>query len=154
MKKLNKKIMAVVGTATLAVGLMALPALAGTTQQQGNNWFSQMQAFMQNSFSPQQHQALMNSQAMQNLHNSTAMQKAMQEGDITAMQNLMNSDPAVKAQLGQDNLAKMNQFMSNAGSSMMNKEIDPGSRGTTMNGNGPSAGWGSNMMGAGGATVY
>ena len=153
MKKFSKKIMAVVGTATLAVGIMALPALAGTNQQQGNSWFGQMQAFMQNSFSPQQHQAIMNSQAMQNLHNSTAMQKAMQEGDITAMQNLMNSDQAVKAQFGQDNLAKMNQFMSNAGS-VMSKGSDSGSRSTTTHGNGPSAGWGSNMMGTSGARVY
>ena len=153
MKKFSKKVMAIIGTATLGVGLMALPALAGTTQQHGNSWFGQMQTFMQNSFSPQQHQALMNSQAMQNLYNSTAMQQAMQEGNITAMQNLMNSNPAVKAQLGKDNLAKMNQFMSNAGS-VINKGSDPGSRSTTMNGNGPSAGWGSNMMGTSGARVY
>ncbi|MDR3543288.1 MAG: hypothetical protein P4L69_20355 [Desulfosporosinus sp.] len=149
MKKFSKKIMAIVGTATLAVGLMALPALAGTTQQQGNNWFSQMQAFMQNSFLPKQHQELMNSQAMQNLHNSTAMQ----ESNITAMPNLMNSDPAVKAQLGKDNLAKMNPIMSNAGSKVMSKGSVTGSGSTMMNGNGVSS-RGSNMMGTSGTMLY
>lgn len=50
MNKLTKKITAIVGTATLAVGLMALPALAGTTQGQGSRWFGQMQNFMQQNF--------------------------------------------------------------------------------------------------------
>lgn len=153
MKNSSKKITAIIGTATLAIGLMALPAFAGTNQQQGNTWFGQMQAFMQNSFSPQQHQALMNSQAMQNLHNSTAMQQAMQKGDITAMQNLMNSDPAVKAQLGKDNLAKMNQFMSNAGSSMMSNGSVPGSERSTLKCSEASS-RGSNMMGSSGEMIY
>ena len=67
---------------------------------------------MQKVFSPEQHQALMNSTEMQNLHNSQGMQNAMQTGDVKAMQNLMNSDLAIKAKIGQDNLDKMNQFMS------------------------------------------
>jgi hypothetical protein len=119
MKKFSKKISAIVGTATLAVGLMALPAFAGTTPQQGNGWLGQMQGFMQKTFSPEQHQTMMNSTAMQNLHKSAEMQKAMQTGDVKAMQELMNSDPNVKAQIGQDNLDKMNQFMSNSGGNMM-----------------------------------
>jgi len=41
MKKFSKKITAIVGTAALAVGLVALPALAGTTEQ-GNGWVAQM----------------------------------------------------------------------------------------------------------------
>lgn len=54
MKKFSKKITAIVGTATLAVGLMALPVLAGTIQ--GNEWITQMQGFMQQTFSTEQHQ--------------------------------------------------------------------------------------------------
>jgi len=38
MGKFNKKVMAIVGTATLAVGIIAFPVLARTTQQQGNGW--------------------------------------------------------------------------------------------------------------------
>lgn len=151
MKKLSKKITAIVGTATLAVGLMALPALAGTTQQQGNGWVGQMQGFMQQTFSPGQHQTLMNSSAMQNLRSSSGMQNAMQTGDVKAMQNLMNSDPILKAQIGQDNLDKMNQFMSQSGGNMMtNGGSATRSQGTMMNGNGGrGVNKGSNMMGLG-----
>ncbi|HBV86310.1 MAG TPA: hypothetical protein DEF42_06570 [Desulfosporosinus sp.] len=119
MKKFSKKFTAIIGTAVLAVGLVALPTLAGTTQQQGNGWVAQMQGFMQQTFSPEEHQELMNSKEMQNLHNSQEMQNAMQSGDVKAMQDLMNSDPNVKAQMGQDNLDKMNQFMSSSGANMM-----------------------------------
>lgn len=132
MKKFWKKIM-IVGTATLAIGLMALPALAGTSQQ-GSGWMGQMQSFMQQTFTPGQHQMLMNSTAMQNLHNSAEMQKAMQTGDVKGMQDLMNSDPAVKAQIGQDNLDKMNQFMINSGGKMMTtRGRATRSQGTMMN---------------------
>ncbi|WP_088226661.1 hypothetical protein [Desulfosporosinus sp. FKB] len=145
MKKLTKKITAIVGTATLAVGLMALPALAGTAQGQDNGWFGQMQNFMQQTFTPAQHQALMNSSGMQNLHNSAAMQKAMETGDVSTMQGLMNSDPAVKAQIGQDNLNKMNQFMSQAQGNRMSGSGAASSGKTMMNGIGGSN-TGSTMM--------
>ena len=46
MTKFSKKITAIVGTATLAIGLLALPALAGTTQQQDKGIVGQMQGFM------------------------------------------------------------------------------------------------------------
>ena len=121
MTNLSKKVAAIVGTATLAVGLMAFPVLAGT-QQQGNGWVGQMQGFMQKTFSPGQHQTIMNSTAMQNIRNSPGMQKAMQTGDVKTMQEIMNSDPTVKAQIGQDNFDKMNQFMNanaNKGNNMM-----------------------------------
>ena len=145
MKKISKKIMAIIGAATLAVGLMALPTLAGTTQQQGSGLVGQMQGFMQQTFSPGQHQTLMNSTAMQNLRNSTGMQKAMQTGDVKAMQDLMNSDPNVKAQIGQDNLDKMSQFMTNSGGNMMtNRSGNNNSGSSIMNGSGPRTG--SNMM--------
>lgn len=146
MKKFSKKITAIVGAATLALGLMALPALAGTTQQQGSGWIGQMQGFMQQTFSPGQHQTIINSTAMQNLRNSAGMQKAMQTGDVKAMQDLMNSDPNVKAQIGQDNLDKMNQFMSNSGGNMMtNGGGNTNSGSSMMNGSG-IVNTGSNMM--------
>lgn len=119
MKKLTKKIMTIAGTATLAVGLMALPVLADTTQPQRGRWLGQMQEYMQKSFSPEEHQTLMNSKEMQNLHNSQGMQDAMRAGDFSKMQELMNSDSAFKAQMGQENLDKMNEFMSNHSGSMM-----------------------------------
>lgn len=113
MKKLfNKKVGAIVGTAVIATGLLALPALADTKNNSNANLFGQMQSFMSQTFSPGQHQQVMNSPAMQNLHNSAPMQQAMQSGDVSKMQELMNSDPKIKAQLGQDTLNKMNQFMS------------------------------------------
>lgn len=111
MKNFNKKLVAIVGTAVAAVGIMALPAFAGTAQGQGNGWFSQMRTLMNQTFTPTQQQQFMSSPAMQNLHNSTAMQEAMQKGDVSTMQGLMNSDPALKAQLGQENIDKMNGFM-------------------------------------------
>ncbi|EGW36212.1 hypothetical protein [Desulfosporosinus sp. OT] len=146
MKKLSNKITAIVGTATLAVGLMALPALAGTTQQQGSGWVGQMKGFMQQTFTSSQHQTLMNSTAMQNLHNSVEMQNAMQTGDFKAMQDLMNSDPNVKALMGKENLDKMNQFMSQSeGNMMTNGSSAPSSRSAVMNGSGTTNA-GSNMM--------
>jgi len=149
MIKFSKKITAIVGTVTLAVGLIALPALAGTTQQLGNGWVGQMQGFMQRTFSPGQLQTLMQSTSMQNLHNSSGMQKAMQTGDVKTMQNLMNSDATLKAQIGQDNLDKMNQFMSQSGRNMMtNGGYGNGSQGSMMNGNGRQN-KGGNMMGLG-----
>lgn len=145
MKKFSKKITAILGTATLAVGLMALPALAGTTQQV-SGWVGQMQGFMQQTFSPGQHQTLMNSTAMQNLHNSAGMQNAMQTGDVKAMQDLMNSDPNVKAQMGQDNLDKMNQFMSNSGGNMMTNGSGNANSGISMMNGSGTVNTGSNMM--------
>jgi len=139
MKKFSRKITAIIGTATLAVGLMALPVLAGTTQKQGNGVVGQMQGFMQRTFSPGQQQTWMNSTAMQNLGNSVGMQNAMQTGDVKAMQDLMNSDQNVKAQMGQDNFDKMNQFMNNSGGNMMTHgRYAAGSQGTMprMNRNG------------------
>lgn len=139
MKEISNKVIAIIGTATLAVGLIALPAVAQTTPQQGNEWFGQMQEYMQKTFSPEQHQNLMNSSEMQNLHNSRGMQDAMQTGDIEKMQELMNADLEVKAQLGKDNLDKMNEFMSNSSGGMMtNGSGITGSQGTMMNGSGNS----------------
>ena len=136
MKKFSKKIAAIAVTVTLAVGLMALPALAEKSQQQGNGWFGQMQGYMQGTFSSE-HQEIMNSNEMQNFHNTQEMQNAMQSGDIGKMQEFMNSNPRVKALMGQENLDKMNEFMSNSdGNIMANGSGLTGSRGTMMNGSG------------------
>ena len=73
----------------------------------------------------------------------------MQTGDVKAMQDLMNLDPAIKAQIGQDNLDKMNQFMSNSeGHMMSNKGSITGSQGTLKNGS-ETANKGNNRMGSG-----
>ncbi|MDR3586238.1 MAG: hypothetical protein P4L59_13090 [Desulfosporosinus sp.] len=146
MTKFSKKITAIVGTATLAIGLLALPALAGTTQQQGNGIVGQMQGFMQQTFSQGQHQVLMNSTGMQNLHNSAGMQKAIQTGDVNAMQGLMNSDPTVKSQMGQGNLVKMNQFMSNSSGNMMTNGSGNTNFGSSMMNGSRTSKTGSNMM--------
>lgn len=115
MKKMTKKFIAIAGSSVIAIGLMALPALAaGTTPAGlGNNWFTQMQNFMNQNFTPAEHQQIMNSSAMQSLHHSPAMQQAMQSGNISSMQEIMNSDSALKNQIGAQNLAKMNQLMNN-----------------------------------------
>jgi len=61
-----------------------------------------------------QHQEIMNSSAMQNMHNS----EAMQTGDIAKMQEAMNSNTEVKALLGEETLNQMNQFMQENGQAM------------------------------------
>lgn len=135
MKKSSKRLTAILGTATLAIGLMALPALAETNQQQGGTWFGTMHGYVQRTFSSEQHQTLMNSAEMQNLHNSQGMLGAMHTGDIEKMQELMNSNPAVKAHMGQENLDKMNEYMSSFGGNMMtNNSGMNGNRGSMMNG--------------------
>lgn len=126
MKKISKRITSILGTTTLAVGLLALPALAETTQQQGSSWFSKMHGYMQNNFFMEQHQTLMNSTEMQNFHNSQGMQSAMQSGDVRQMQELMNSDPTVRTHMGQENLDNMNEFMANYGANMMNTQSPMG----------------------------
>ena len=146
MRKFSKKITAILGTATLAIGLVALPAIAGTTEQQGNGWVGQMQGFMQQTFSSGEYQEIMNSNGMQNLHNSQGMQDAMNTGDVKAMQDLMNSDPNIKAQMGQENLDKMNEFMNNSEGYMMTNGMGANSsESSMMNGSG-TAKAGRNMM--------
>ncbi|WP_052090588.1 hypothetical protein [Desulfosporosinus sp. HMP52] len=115
MKKfISKKVTAILGGAVLATGLIAIPAFAVTSNDEGQNLFGQMRSFMASS----QHQEIMNSSAMQNMHNSEAMQEAMQTGDIAKMQEAMNSNPEVKALLGEETLNQMNQFMQDNGQAM------------------------------------
>ncbi|KLU62227.1 hypothetical protein CEB3_c14470 [Peptococcaceae bacterium CEB3] len=114
MKKTAKMLSVAGGSVVLVIGLMALPALASGSAPagaSGSGWFSQMRTFMGQGFTPAQHQQLMNSGAMQKLHNSAAMQQAMQTGNISQMEALMNSDPALKAQVGQSTINRMDQFM-------------------------------------------
>jgi len=91
--------------------------------------------------SPLDRQYLMNSEIMQSMHNSTAMQEAMKTGDITKMREAMNS-PEIKAQLGEDVVNQMNQMMSDANI----KAMHGGQSGTMMSGQGGS------MMGSGSGT--
>jgi len=70
----------------------------------------------------------------------------MQSGDVKAMQDFMNSDPNVKAQMGQDNLDKMNQFMTQSGGSMMTNGNGVTSSGSSMMNGSGTAKMGSNMM--------
>ena len=100
MMKLNKKILVITGTLVLAVGVTAIPALAKPAQ--GDGWIGQM----------------MNSSAVQNLHNSQGMQEAMKTGDVKKMQELMNSDQELKDQLGQETIDQMNAMMNGAQGAM------------------------------------
>lgn len=56
MKKPSKKMVAIVGTTVVALGLMVLPALADTTG--ANDWFSQMRSLMNQTFTPAQLETL------------------------------------------------------------------------------------------------
>lgn len=111
MKKLRTKLGVAVGTAVIAVGLMALPALADTTSNSNGSWFAKMQTLMSQTFTPEQRQEFMSSPAMQNLHNSPEMQQAMQNQDFGRMQSLMNSDQELKKEIGAQNVGKMNQMI-------------------------------------------
>ena len=71
------------------------------------------QSFGEISFGDYQPQ-FMNTLAMQELHNSTEMQKAMSTSDVTKMQELINSNAELKAQIGQDTIDKMNDLMTKA----------------------------------------
>jgi len=115
----SKKVTVILGSTLLVTGLVAIPAFAKTSDEGYQSLFGQMQSNMSQTFAPgQQHQEIMNSSVMQDLHNSDVMQEAMQTGDIARMQEAMNSNPEVKALLGEETLNKMNQFMEQNGSAM------------------------------------
>lgn len=111
MKNVKTKLGVAVGTAVIAVGLIALPALANTTSNSNGSWIARMQSLMSQTFTPGQQQQFMSSPAMQQLHNSSAMQQAMQEHNYGQMQSLMNSDQELKKEIGAQNVGKMNQMM-------------------------------------------
>ena len=111
-KKLVKlSITAGIGTAVLAVSALAFPAFAATVHNSNESWVTKMQSLMSQTFSTQQSQQWMNSPVMQQLHNSSAMQQAMQQHDFGKMEALMNSDQQLKQQIGAQNIAAMNQMM-------------------------------------------
>lgn len=119
MKKFfSKKVTTILGSAVLVTGLVAIPVFAATTEDGNQNFFGQMQSYMSQTFAPGQHQEIMKSSVMQDLHNSDAMQEAMQTGDIGKMQEEMNSNPEVKALLGEETLNKMNKLMEENGGAM------------------------------------
>ena len=131
MKKLDKKIALVLGSALLVVGLIAVPAFAKNdpSDTATNTTIPQNYSDMMNS------NTQMNSPAMQNVYNSSAMQGAMNSGDFSQMQDAMNSSE-VKAQLGEDFVNQMNEVMANpsmqsmhqagSGNGMMNSNSGSG----------------------------
>ena len=111
MKRLATRlgITAGIGATAIAVTAMTFPVFAGVSTD--SSWFTKMQSFMSQAFTSQQRQQFMGSSAMQELHNSPAMQQSMQQRDFGQMQALMNSDQALKDQIGAQNVARMNQMM-------------------------------------------
>ena len=140
----SKKVTVILGSALLVTGLVAIPAFAKTSDEGYQSLFGQMQSNMSQTFAPGQHQEIMNSSVMQELHNSDAMQEAMRTGDVAKMQEVMNSNPEVKALLGEETLDKMNEFMEENGEAMgqmMQGQSSP-------MGNSGGMGTGSGMMGS------
>ena len=100
-----------IGATAIAVTAMTFPVFAGTAMSTNSSWFIKMQSFMSQAFTPQQRQQFMESSAMQDLHNSPAMQQAMQQQNFGQMRAVMNSDQTLKDQIGAQNVARMNQMM-------------------------------------------
>jgi hypothetical protein len=113
-KMISKKTAAILASAVLATALIAIPVLATTSNVEGDSFFSQMQSFM----TSEKHLEIMNTSAMQNLHNSEAMKEAMKNGDVAKMQEAMNLNSEVKAILGEETLNQMNTFMQENGQTM------------------------------------
>lgn len=139
MKKINKKAGIVISSVALALGILAVPVLAGTdlkTETQANA--TPVEASSQTIKTTSNESFSYNSMStgvMQNMHNSTVMQDAMNSGDINNMNDAMNS-PEIKAQLGEDVVNSMNQMMSNGNMNAMHS-----SQGSNMMGSGTN-----NMM--------
>ncbi|CAA7601582.1 Hypothetical protein DEACI_2249 [Acididesulfobacillus acetoxydans] len=109
MKNFKTKLGVVVGTAVIGMGVIALPAMANTSSN--GSWFTRMHTLMNQTFTPAQQEQFMSSPAMQQLHDSSAMQQAMQDQNYGEMQSLMNSDQTLKKEIGAQNVGKMNQMM-------------------------------------------
>ena len=119
MKKLSKKVSILIGTAVIGLGLMAVPVFAETD---GQDFFGSMQSFM-------------GTEAMQSMHNSTAMQEAMSTGDISKMAEAMNT-PEFKSIMGEEHVNQMTEYMKNGNMQ-------------SMHGQGGMMGASSGMMGTG-----
>lgn len=109
MRKFNKKPFAIIGAVILGLSIIALPALGDTTPGKGS-WFKQMNDLM-NRITPEQHNALMKSDAMQEFHDSEQIQNTVKEGDFEEVKTLINSDDELKEQIGEDNLEALEEFM-------------------------------------------
>ncbi|HVJ47700.1 hypothetical protein [Desulfitobacterium sp.] len=155
MKKINKKTGLVISGVVLALGILAVPVLAGTdskTEIQVNvppvTVTSQnIKTVADTPANPKLDQNTPNTQAtpndpngsnsisaenMQSMHDSTAMQEAMNSGDTNKMKDAMNS-PEIKAQLGEDTVNSMNEMMSNVNINAMHGS---GAQGSSMMGSG------------------
>ena len=84
-----KKVAVILGTVALALGVFAIPAFAGTTNQNP-----------------------VGTGAMQSIMASGTMQKAMATGDITQMTSAMNTTQ-IKAIMGEQLVNQMTQYMKN-----------------------------------------
>lgn len=106
MKKLNTKVIGILGTVALALGVFAIPAFAETTNPNtigtGN---------------------------MQSIMASGTMQKAMATGDVTKMTEAMNT-PEIKAIMGEEHVNQMTEQMKN-GNGMMSGKAGSMMGGTT-----------------------
>lgn len=90
MKKINKKVTVILGTVVLALGVLAIPALAETTTQTPMGIMGKMQSFM----------------------NSETMQEAMTTGDVNKMAEAMNT-PEMQEIMGEEHINQMTEVMKN-----------------------------------------
>ncbi|MGI1658718.1 MAG: hypothetical protein ACRKFN_07070 [Desulfitobacterium sp.] len=123
MNKLNKKAGLILGSATLVIGIIAVPVLAGTTTEIANQANLAPVAVVSENIQSVEGSNVnnyMNIGAMQNMHDSEVMQDAMKSGDFEKMREAMNS-PEIKAQLGEEVVDAMNQMMSNGSMSTMHR---------------------------------
>lgn len=172
---MNKKVGIVLSGAALALGIIAVPVLAGTdsqTKAQANvvpvNVKSQNVRTVADTpetpVTPESPSTSVNpsnpgtqetpanpatpanpnngvgcgsisAEAMQNIHNSKAMQDAINSGDINKMRDAMNS-PEVRAQLGDNAVNSMNEIMSGTNYQSMH-----GSQGVTGSGTSNMMNW-------------
>ncbi|AGA68655.1 hypothetical protein Desdi_1140 [Desulfitobacterium dichloroeliminans LMG P-21439] len=148
MKKLNAKAGLILSSAALALGILAVPVFAGTNTETANQAnLAPMAAVTDNTQPVENTQPVdnttknnyMNVEAMQNMHESTVMQEAMNSGNVDKMKEAMNS-PEIKAQIGEDAVDAMNQMMSNENMNAMHN----GNMNSMHNGN--MMGSGTNMM--------
>ncbi|BAE86311.1 hypothetical protein DSY4522 [Desulfitobacterium hafniense Y51] len=157
MKKLNTKTGLILSSAALALGILAVPVFADTNTETTNQVnLAPMAAVTENTQTVENTQPVdnntknnyMNLDAMQNMHESTVMQEAMNSGNVDKMKEAMNS-PEIKAQLGEDAVNAMNQMMSNENMNAMHSGNMMGT-GTNMMSNGNmNAMHSGNMMGSG-----
>ncbi|MEL1134666.1 hypothetical protein AAC978_05710 [Desulfitobacterium sp. THU1] len=135
MKKYNKSALLILSSTALALGIIAIPVLAGTNTEIANQEnFAPVAAANESIQSVEDTPVnnYMNIDAMQNVHNSEVMQEAMKSGDFEKMREAMNSSE-IKAQLGEEVVDAMNQMMSNGNMNAMHRGGMMGSGNNMMN---------------------